>query len=73
MANIGTPAPLPHPPVRYNFLYGALASRDFPSLAWKRAYQHALQRPPHSLSYARPRASRRCAARCRATCGARAG
>ncbi|KDB58784.1 transcriptional regulator, GntR family [Bordetella bronchiseptica A1-7] len=54
VANIGTPAPLSHPPVRYDFLYGALASRDFPSLAWKRAYQQALQRPPHSLSYAPP-------------------
>lgn len=56
VAGLGAPAPPDQAPapVRCDFLYGALASRDFPGLAWKRAYQQALLRPPHSLSYAAP-------------------
>jgi len=47
--------PLPSSaPARYDFLYGAVASRDFPALAWRRAYQAELLRQQHSLSYAPP-------------------
>lgn len=35
-----------------DFLYGAVASRDFPVLAWRRAYQGALLRHRPCLSYA---------------------
>ena len=41
-------------PARYDFLYGALAARDFPALAWRRAYQAALLRQQHSLAYIPP-------------------
>jgi len=41
-------------PARYDFLYGALAARDFPTLAWRRAYQAALLRQQHNLSYIAP-------------------
>ncbi|RYF22389.1 MAG: PLP-dependent aminotransferase family protein [Comamonadaceae bacterium] len=48
-------SPLPSPtPARYDFLYGAVASRDFPALAWRRAYQAELLRQQHSLSYVAP-------------------
>jgi GntR family transcriptional regulator/MocR family aminotransferase len=40
--------------VRFDFLYGALASRDFPSLSWRRAYQTELQQQQNRLFYARP-------------------
>ncbi|QDQ86944.1 PLP-dependent aminotransferase family protein [Alcaligenaceae bacterium SJ-26] len=43
-----------HKPARYDFLYGALASRDFPLQAWKRAYQEALRDQRHNLYYAPP-------------------
>jgi len=39
---------------RFDFLYGAVAARDFPSLAWRRAYQAALLHQQHSLCYAPP-------------------
>jgi len=46
---------LPHAePVRIDFLYGAVASRDFPVLIWRRAYQAELLRQQHSLYYAPP-------------------
>ncbi|WCM86562.1 MocR-like pyridoxine biosynthesis transcription factor PdxR [Acidovorax sp. NCPPB 3576] len=46
---------LPHTePARIDFLYGAVASRDFPALAWRRAYQGALLRHQHSLRYIPP-------------------
>lgn len=52
LAEIGMPA-LPHAePVRFDFLYGAVSSRDFPTLAWRRAYQTELLRQQHSLYYA---------------------
>jgi GntR family transcriptional regulator/MocR family aminotransferase len=41
-------------PGRIDFRYGALASRDFPALAWRRAYQAALLSRQHSLYYAPP-------------------
>ncbi|WP_119157641.1 PLP-dependent aminotransferase family protein [Caldimonas tepidiphila] len=41
-------------PLRIDFLYGAVASRDFPVLAWRRAYQAALLSHQHSLYYAAP-------------------
>ena len=46
---------LPHlEPARFDFLYGAVASRDFPALAWRRAYQGELLRQQSSLYYAPP-------------------
>ncbi len=39
---------------RIDFLYGAVASRDFPALQWRRAYQTALLRRQPSLYYAPP-------------------
>jgi GntR family transcriptional regulator/MocR family aminotransferase len=41
-------------PCRIDFLYGAVASRDFPALLWRRAYQAALLRHQLSLYYAPP-------------------
>lgn len=41
-------------PARIDFLYGAVAARDFPTLAWKRAYQSELLRHQPSLYYAAP-------------------
>lgn len=37
-----------------DFLYGAVASHDFPSLIWRRAYQSELLRRQQSLYYDRP-------------------
>ena len=48
---------LPSPPagrLEIEFLYGAVASRDFPTLAWRRAYQAELLRQQHSLYYVGP-------------------
>ncbi|MDB5770729.1 MAG: DNA-binding protein [Burkholderia sp.] len=54
LAGIGMPA-MPHAePVRFDFLYGAVAARDFPTLAWRRAYQAELLRQQPSLYYAPP-------------------
>lgn len=54
LMGIGMPA-LPHAaPVRFDFLYGAVAARDFPRLAWRRAYQAELMRQQASLYYAPP-------------------
>ena len=39
---------------RVDFLYGAVASRDFPALLWRRAYQSAVLSQQHSLYYAPP-------------------
>lgn len=41
-------------PARIDFLYGAVASRDFPTLTWRRAYQSALLKQKRSLYYAAP-------------------
>ena len=54
LQEIGMPA-LPHAePVRFDFLYGAVAYRDFPTLAWRRAYQAELLHQQHRLYYAAP-------------------
>lgn len=54
VAGIETPG-LPHAePARIDFLYGAVASRDFPALTWRRAYQAELLRHQHSLYYVPP-------------------
>jgi GntR family transcriptional regulator/MocR family aminotransferase len=42
------------PPAPIDFLYGAIATRDFPALAWRRAYLAALLSPPSRLYYAPP-------------------
>lgn len=39
---------------RFDFLYGAVASRDFPTLAWRRAYQTELRQQQPRLYYAAP-------------------
>lgn len=39
---------------RIDFLYGAVAAREFPSLIWRRAYQTELQRQQDSLYYVAP-------------------
>ena len=41
-------------PVRIDFLYGAVAARDFPTRAWQRACQAELLRAQPSLYYAPP-------------------
>ncbi len=41
-------------PAAIDFLYGAIASGDFPTLAWRRAYLAALLNPPSRLYYAAP-------------------
>lgn len=54
LQEVGMPA-LPHTePVRFDFLYGALAYRDFPTLAWRRAYQAELLQQQHRLYYVPP-------------------
>lgn len=45
-------------PAPIDFLYGAVAARDFPTLAWKRAYQAELLRQQPSLYYAAPEGDR---------------
>jgi GntR family transcriptional regulator/MocR family aminotransferase len=54
LADIGMPVLPPADPARIDFLYGAVASRDFPILAWRRAYQAELLRQQHSLYYVPP-------------------
>ena len=51
VAHISAPALQHTEPARFDFLYGAVASRDFPSLAWRRAYQAVLLRQQHTLYY----------------------
>ncbi|UDM53537.1 PLP-dependent aminotransferase family protein [Cupriavidus sp. MP-37] len=53
VAGLALPAPPPEP-VRFDFLYGAVAWRDFPALAWRRAWQAELLRQQDSLCYAAP-------------------
>jgi len=48
------PGLAPAEPCRIDFLYGAVATRDFPALAWRRAYQAELLRHQRRLSYAAP-------------------
>ncbi|HEU0200809.1 MAG TPA: PLP-dependent aminotransferase family protein [Burkholderiaceae bacterium] len=54
VAGIEPPALPPAEPARIDFLYGAVASRDFPALLWRREYQAELLRQQHSLYYAAP-------------------
>lgn len=44
----------PATPASIDFLYGAVASRDFPTLAWRRAYQAVLLAQQHKLYYQPP-------------------
>jgi len=54
LQEIGMPA-LPHAePARFDFLYGAVAYRDFPTLAWRRAYLAELLQQQHRLYYVPP-------------------
>ncbi len=41
-----------HPPARIDFLYGAVAASDFPTLAWRRSWQRELLQQPVSRYYA---------------------
>jgi len=41
-------------PLRFDFLYGAVAARDFPALPWRRAHQAALLRHQPRLYYEPP-------------------
>ena len=54
LQEIGLPAMLHVEPTRFDFLYGAVAHRDFPTLAWRRAYQTELLQQQHRLYYAPP-------------------
>ncbi|RYF67402.1 MAG: PLP-dependent aminotransferase family protein, partial [Comamonadaceae bacterium] len=54
LAAMQLPAARPPEPAPIDFRYGAVASRDFPTLAWRRAYQAELLRQQHSLYYALP-------------------
>jgi len=51
VADIDAPALPDALSARIDFLYGAIAARDFPAQAWRRAYQAELLRPQHSLRY----------------------
>jgi GntR family transcriptional regulator/MocR family aminotransferase len=54
LQQIGLPD-LPHvEPARFDFLYGAVAYRDFPTLAWRRAYQAELLQLQQRLYYLPP-------------------
>ena len=50
----GLPALLATEAAQFDFLYGAVASRDFPTLAWRRAYQAELLQQQNRLYYAPP-------------------
>ena len=54
MAGMALQASAPLEAVPIDFLYGAVASRDFPALAWRRAYQAELLRQQHRVYYAEP-------------------
>ncbi|GKS97805.1 PLP-dependent aminotransferase family protein [Acidovorax sp. SUPP3434] len=54
LAGMDLPALPAAEPALIDFLYGAVASRDFPALAWRRAYQAELLRHQHSLRYIPP-------------------
>ncbi len=48
-------SPLPKiAPAQFDFLYGAVASRDFPALAWRRAYQVELLQQQQRMYYMAP-------------------
>lgn len=56
MAAMAWPLPAPASPPKgaVDFVYGALAATDFPTLAWRRAYSAALLRRQPRLSYGAP-------------------
>jgi GntR family transcriptional regulator/MocR family aminotransferase len=54
LSDIGMAAFPSAPPIGIDFLYGAVASRDFPARAWRRAHQAALLRHRTSLYYVAP-------------------
>ena len=54
MAGMALQASAPQEAAPIDFLYGAVASRDFPALAWRRVYQAELLRQQHRLYYAEP-------------------
>ncbi|CAN7752025.1 PLP-dependent aminotransferase family protein [Variovorax sp. LjRoot130] len=54
VAGIDMPGLAPAEPCRIDFLYGAVAARDFPALAWRRAYQAELLRHQRRLYYVAP-------------------
>lgn len=54
VADVDMPAFREPAPARIDFLYGAVASRDFPTQIWRRAHQAELLRQQASLSYIPP-------------------
>jgi len=54
MAALAWPLPAPTQGKEIDFVYGALAATDFPTLAWRRAYSAALLRRQPRLSYGAP-------------------
>lgn len=54
LQQIGLPVLQHAEAVRFDFLYGAVAHKDFPTLAWRRAYQAELLQQQHRLYYAPP-------------------
>jgi GntR family transcriptional regulator/MocR family aminotransferase len=54
LQNMGMPALPQSDPARFDFLYGAVAYRDFPTRAWRRTYQSELLRMQQRLYYAAP-------------------
>lgn len=58
LAAMDMPALAEAEPARFDFRYGVLASRDFPVLAWRRAYQDELLRQQANLDYVPPEGER---------------
>lgn len=54
LQDTGMPALPPTQALRFDFLYGAVAYRDFPTLAWRRAYQAELLQQQQRLYYVPP-------------------
>ncbi|KAF1020740.1 MAG: HTH-type transcriptional regulatory protein GabR [Paracidovorax wautersii] len=54
VAAMKLPTLAPADPVPFDFVYGAIAARDFPTLAWRRAHQVELLRQQQRLYYAPP-------------------
>lgn len=54
LQQLGMPALPQAEPTRFDFLYGAVAYRDFPTLAWRRAYQAELLKQQQRLYYVPP-------------------
>ncbi|CAN7772994.1 PLP-dependent aminotransferase family protein [Variovorax sp. LjRoot84] len=54
VAGIEMPGLAPAEPCRVDFLYGAVAARDFPALVWRREYQAKLRHHQRSLYYVAP-------------------